>query len=79
MSHAGRKPSGYVRTAERTAEDVNKALADDTGATDVRVSVESGEVTFEGTSASREQKRCAEDVAERCRGVCDAGRHGGRT
>ena len=72
-SHAGRGPSGYSRSAERVTEDVNEALMDDhdVDATHVRVSVEDGEVTLEGTVASRSQKRRAEDVAERCRGVRD--------
>lgn len=72
-SHAGRGPAGYARSTERITESVNEALMDDhdVDATHVRVSVEDDEVTLEGTVASRDQKRRAEDVAERCRGVRD--------
>lgn len=72
-SHAGRGPSGYARSTDRIAEDVNEALMDDhdVDATHVQVSVQDGEVTLEGTVTSRAQKRRAEDVAEHCRGIHD--------
>jgi hypothetical protein len=72
-SHAGRGPSGYRRSADRITEDVNDHLTDDhdVDATDVRVSVENGEVTLEGTVRSRAEKRRAEEIAERVRGVRD--------
>lgn len=72
-SHAGRGPQGYSRSPDRITEDVNEHLMDDhdVDATNVRVSVDDGEVTLEGTVRSRSEKRRAEDVAERVRGVRD--------
>jgi osmotically-inducible protein OsmY len=40
-------------------------------ATDIEVLVKDGEVTFSGTVTSRDQKRRAEELAERCNGVSE--------
>ena len=71
--HAGRGPEGYSRSSDRITEDVNEALTDHGGvdASKIRVSVEDGEVTLEGTVSSRREKRMAEDAAEDARGVRD--------
>ena len=71
--HSGRGPEGYSRSSDRITEDVNEALTDHGGvdASKVRVSVEDGEVTLEGTVSSRRAKRMAEDAAESARGVRD--------
>ena len=71
--HSGRGPEGYSRSADRITEDVNEALTHHGGidASRVRVSVEDGEVTLEGTVSSRREKRMAEDAAEGARGVRD--------
>ena len=71
--HSGRGPEGYSRSTDRITEDVNEELTDHGGldASKVRVSVDGGEVTLEGTVKSRREKRMAEDVAEGVRGVRD--------
>ena len=71
--HSGRGPEGYSRSADRITEDVNEALTHHGGvdASRIRVSVEDGEVTLEGTVTSRREKRMAEDAAEGARGVRD--------
>ena len=71
--HAGRGPEGYSRSNDRITEDVNEALTDHGGvdASKIRVSVEDGEVTLEGTVSSRREKRMAEDATESARGVRD--------
>ena len=72
-SHRGRGPKGYRRSDERIAEEVNERLTDhhDIDATHVEVKVENGEVTLQGTVASRRAKRLAEDIADSVRGVVD--------
>lgn len=69
--HRGRGPKNYTRSDERIAEDVNDRLADDAhiDASDIEVSVSSGEVTLNGTVTERFAKRHAEDITERVSGV----------
>lgn len=69
--HRGRGPKNYTRSDERIAEDVNDRLADDAhiDASDIEVSVSSGEVTLSGAVSERFAKRHAEDIAERVSGV----------
>lgn len=69
--HRGKGPKNYTRSDERIREDVNDRLADDAwlDASDVDVQVKSCEVTLNGTVESRDDKRRAEDLAERISGV----------
>ncbi|HXC58206.1 MAG TPA: BON domain-containing protein [Steroidobacteraceae bacterium] len=69
--HRGRGPKGYVRSDERIREDVSDRLSDDrlVDASDIEVSVAGSEVTLSGTVNSREERRRAEDCAERVSGV----------
>lgn len=69
--HVGKGPSGYTRSDERIREDVCDRLTDDpyVDATHVEVSVQGGEVTLAGSVDRREDKRRAEDIAERVSGV----------
>ena len=70
-SHYGRGPKGYTRSDDRIREDVSDRLTDDwiIDATNIEVTVSSGEVTLAGTVDSREAKRRAEDCAESVSGV----------
>lgn len=67
----GRGPKGYLRSDERIREDVCDRLTDDSlvDASDVEVAVMGSEVTLSGTVQSREERRRAEDCAERVLGV----------
>jgi osmotically-inducible protein OsmY len=69
--HRGRGPKGYVRSDERIREDVSDRLGDDpiVDASEIEVSVAGSEVTLAGTVNSREERRRAEDCAERVSGV----------
>lgn len=69
--HRGRGPSDYTRSDERIREDINDALTHDwrLDASHVRVTVQSGEVTLEGTVDSRQDKRRAEDLADNVTGA----------
>ncbi len=69
--HYGRGPKGYTRSDDRIGEDVNDRLTDDSrlDASEIEVEVSEGEVTLTGTVTSREDKRYAEDIAERISGV----------
>jgi osmotically-inducible protein OsmY len=71
MDHRGRGPQNYTRSDDRIREDVNDNLTDDWGvdASNVTVTVNNGEVTLDGTVATRLQKRRAEDCAEEVSGV----------
>ncbi len=71
--HAGRGPKGWRRSDERITEDLCEALTRDPhiDASDIEVRVEQGDVTLTGTIDSREAKRAAEELAERCSGVLD--------
>lgn len=69
----GRGPKNYRRDATRIHDDVCVRLTADgaVDATDVEVSVDEGVVFLRGTVADRAQKRRAEALAERVRGVED--------
>ena len=69
----GRGPKGYQRSDERIREEVCDCMTEDPmlDASDIEVDVKQGEVVLCGTVSSREQKRRAEDVAERIIGVRD--------
>ncbi|MDB5461280.1 MAG: transport-associated protein [Caulobacteraceae bacterium] len=69
--HRGRGPKGYRRSDERIRDDVSDRLTDDPylDASGVEVTVKDGEVTLVGVVFRREDKRRAEDVAERASGV----------
>jgi len=69
--HRGKGPKGYVRTDERIKEDVNDRLSDDPmlDASDIEVTVASGEITLNGFVTNRQDKRRAEDLAEAVSGV----------
>lgn len=71
--YRGRGPRGYRRSDERIREDVCEMLTDDPyiDASDMEVHVKDCEVTLTGTVSSREEKRRAEDLAERISGVKD--------
>lgn len=70
-SHKGRGPIGYKRSDERITEDVNDKLSDDShlDASQIEVTVKSGEVILQGTVNNRMAKRHAEDIAEAVSGV----------
>lgn len=69
--HRGRGPKGYIRSDERIRDDVNDRLTEDwqLDASNISVTVESGEVTLNGTVAMRSAKRRAEDIVEDISGV----------
>ncbi len=69
--HKGKGPKGYTRSDERIKDDVNDRLSDDSfiDASEIDVTVESCEVVLTGTVDSKEEKRRAEDIAERVSGV----------
>jgi osmotically-inducible protein OsmY len=69
--HYGKGPRGYSRSDDRIREDVNDRLTDDwqIDASEIEVTVSSGEVTLNGTVTGREEKRRAEDIAENVSGV----------
>lgn len=68
---AGRGPRGYRRSDERIREDVCELLLADgeVDASDIEVSVASGEVTLQGTVPDRRMKRAAEDLIEAVSGI----------
>lgn len=71
--HRGRGPRGYRRSDERIREDICDMLTDDPyiDASNMEVTVKDCEVTLSGNVSSREDKRRAEDIAERISGVKD--------
>jgi osmotically-inducible protein OsmY len=71
--YAGRGPKDYQRSDDRVREEICDCMTDDPmlDASEITVQVSKGEVTLNGTVTSREQKRRAEDVAERISGVKD--------
>lgn len=71
--YQGQGPRNYRRSDERIREDVCDLLTEDglVDASGLTVEAQGGEVTLEGSVGSREQKRRAEDLAERISGVCD--------
>lgn len=70
-SHRGRGPKGYTRSDTRIHDDVADALTADhwVDASDIDVSVKDAEVTLGGEVTHREDRRRAEDLAERVMGV----------
>jgi hypothetical protein len=72
-NYTGRGPKDYRRSDDRIREEVCDVFTDDwrLDASDVTVKVEGTEVTLTGTVATRDQKRRAEELAERVRGVGD--------
>jgi hypothetical protein len=72
-SFRGKGPRGYKRPDARIAEDVNDRLTEDPwlDASDIEVSVSSGEVILGGFVSSRKDKRRAEDCAETVSGVSE--------
>jgi osmotically-inducible protein OsmY len=71
IDHRGRGPAGYTRSDERILEDACDVLTEDwrVDARQIQVTVESGELTLDGTVSSRNQKRRAEDCVEDISGV----------
>jgi BON domain len=71
--YAGRGPKGYKRSDDRIREEICDYMTDDPAldASEIVVDVIDGEVTLSGSVMSRDQKRRAEDVAERISGVRD--------
>jgi osmotically-inducible protein OsmY len=71
QDHRGRGPKDYIRSDERIREDANDKLTEDwrVDASDITVKVANGEVTLDGTVASREAKRRAEDLVDGISGV----------
>jgi len=69
--HKGKGPKNYSRTDERIKEDINDRLSDDPfiDASEIEVTVNSGEVTLTGTVDERSAKRRAEDIADAVSGV----------
>lgn len=69
--HRGRGPRNYIRTDERICEEVNDRLTEDpyVDASDIVVTVRSGEVILDGMVENRFAKRRAEDTAEGVSGV----------
>lgn len=67
----GAGPKGYTRSDDRILEDVcDRLCKDDTiDASEISVSISSGEITLDGHVPSRWTKRAAEDCAEGCAGV----------
>ncbi|HYE85999.1 MAG TPA: BON domain-containing protein [Vicinamibacterales bacterium] len=72
-NYQGRGPKGYQRSDDRIREEVCDCMTDDPmlDASEIDVVVVQGEVTLTGSVPDREQKRRAEDVAERISGVRD--------
>ena len=72
--HRGKGPKGYTRSDDRIREDVNDRLTDDpyVDASEIEVTVSGAEVTLTGFVLNRDQRRRAEDAAERVSGVVHA-------
>jgi hypothetical protein len=70
-NYAGRGPRGYQRSDQRIHEEICDRLTDDPriDASDIEVAVQAGELTLTGSVRSRDEKRYAEDLAERLSGV----------
>ena len=69
--HSGRGPSNYTRSNERLLEEACETLTRDRGvdATNIQVTVDSNEVTLDGTVNTRWEKRRAEDAVHDISGV----------
>jgi osmotically-inducible protein OsmY len=77
QSFSGRGPKGYSRSDDRIREDVCDRLAwhPHIDASEIEVTVSSGEVTLAGTVHDRRSKRLAEDIVEDILGVKDVSNH----
>lgn len=71
IDHRGRGPKNYARSDERICDDINDRLTEDVwiDASEIEVTVTSGEVVLSGTVEDRPSKRRAEDCAEDVSGV----------
>ena len=71
--YVGRGPKGYKRSDDRIRDEICDRMTEDPmlDASEIEVDVIDGEVTLSGSVMSRDQKRRAEDVAERISGVKD--------
>ncbi|MGH9173435.1 MAG: BON domain-containing protein, partial [Vicinamibacterales bacterium] len=71
--YRGRGPKDYRRSDDRIREEICDRLTDDhaVDASEVSIRVDAGEVTLSGFVATRDQKRRAEESAERVSGVRD--------
>lgn len=71
--HAGKGPRGYKRSDARILEEIAEHFTDhhNLDASEIEISVKDGEVTLEGMVNGRFEKRLAEDLAERVRGVTE--------
>jgi hypothetical protein len=71
--YRGRSPKDYRRSDDRIREDICDRLTDDPllDPSDVTIKVEGGEVILTGFVATRDEKRRAEEEAERVSGVHD--------
>ena len=71
--HSGRGPRNYQRADARIEEDACEALYHhgQIDASNIDVSVQSGEITLTGTVETRQEKRLAEDILESISGVKD--------
>jgi hypothetical protein len=69
--HRGKGPKGYTRSDERIREDISDRLTHDhyVDASNIEIQVTSAECTLNGTVATRDEKRRAEDIAEHVMGV----------
>jgi len=74
---SGRGPKGYQRSDERVKELLSERLTDDDDidASEISIEVKNGEATLTGTVGSREEKRAAEELAERSPGVREVQNH----
>jgi hypothetical protein len=72
-TYSGRGPKNYQRSDDRVREEICDCMTDDPllDASEITVEVNRGEVILSGSVTSRDQKRRAEDVAERISGVKD--------
>lgn len=72
-NYMGRGPKDYRRSDDRIREEICDIFTDDANLdpSDVVIKVESAEVTLMGSVSSRDQKRRAEEMAERVSGVRD--------
>lgn len=77
QNYAGRGPKNYQRSDDRIREEIADRLTDDPriDASEIDVSVQSGDITLTGTVPDRQQKRLAEDLAESVSGVREVNNH----
>lgn len=71
--HTGRGPRDYRRSDERIHEDACEILTrhGQVDASGIRVQVQDGEITLDGTVSSRREKHLAEDALYAVSGVRD--------